>query len=87
MDLSTVIVVLRNLFMGVFIILFVVDIFSRKSYKVQYNVAISLGVVFSAVLWDWLIGFKVGFIALYGILAIKTISDVRKREVEMNVDV
>ncbi|WP_303965540.1 hypothetical protein [Sporosarcina ureae] len=87
MDLNTGIVVLRNLFMGLFIILFVVDIYSKKSYKVQYNVSLTLGVVFSAVIWDWLIGFKVGFIALYVIFAVKTIFDVRKREVEMNADV
>lgn len=87
MDSSTMIVVLRNLFMGLFIVLFVVDIFSKKSYKIQYYVAITLGVVFSAVIWEWPIAVKVGFIALYVILAVKTISDVRKRNVEMNADV
>ncbi len=87
MDLNTVFVVLRDLFMSLFIIFFVLNIFSKKSYKIQCYVFITLVVIFSALTWNWSLGFKVGFITLFALLAIKTISDDRKRIADINADI
>ncbi|PID21620.1 hypothetical protein CSV61_07910 [Sporosarcina sp. P3] len=87
MDLDTVFIVLRDLFMSLFIIFFVLNTFSKRSYKIQCYVFITLGVIFSALTWNWSLGFKVGFITLFAMLAIKTISDARKRNVDINADI
>ena len=84
MDWNALFEVLRNIFMILFIMFFVIDIFSRRSIKALYLTALTFGVIFSAFIWNWSIGFKVGFIALYLIVAVKTISNVRKREADPN---
>ena len=81
MDWNALFEVLRNIFMILFIMFFVIDIFSRRSIKALYLTALTFGVIFSAFIWNWSIGFKVGFIVLFLFVAIKTISDGRKREV------
>ena len=81
MDWNALFEVLRNIFMILFIMFFVIDIFLKRSYKVLYYTALTCGVIFSAFIWNWSIGFKVGFIVLFLFVAIKTISDGRKREV------
>lgn len=87
MVLDTVYDVLKYLFMGVFIVFFVMDIVSKRSYKIQYYVAITIAVIFTALSWDWSIGFRIGFIALFAILTIKTIFDEKKREARINAGV
>lgn len=82
MDWNALFEVLRNIFMILFIMFFVIDVFSKRSYKALYYTALTFGVIFSVFVWNWSIGFKVGFIALFLIVAVKTISDVRKSEVD-----
>ncbi|PIC67615.1 hypothetical protein CSV71_10480 [Sporosarcina sp. P21c] len=84
MDWDALFEVLRNIFMILFIMFFVIDVFSKRSYKVLYHIALTVGVTFSTFIWNWSIGFKVGFIALFLIVAVKTISDVRKSEIDTN---
>jgi len=79
MNWNTMFEVLKYSFMGIFIIFFVMDIVSKKSYKIHYYIAITVAVIFTALLWNWSIGFKVGFIALFVLLTVKTIFDERKR--------
>ncbi|PID25468.1 hypothetical protein [Sporosarcina sp. P7] len=86
MDWDALFEVLRNIFMILFIMFFVIDVFSKRSYKVLYHLALTFGVAFSAFIWNWSIGFKVGFIALFLIVAVKTISDVRKSEIDTNTE-
>lgn len=87
MNLDTVYEVLKFLFMGIFIIFFVMDIVSKRSYKIQYYVAISIVVTFTVLSWERSIGFKIGFITLYVIFAIKLIFDEKKREANINANV
>lgn len=86
MDWNALFEVLRNIFMILFIMFFVIDVFSKRSYKVLYHIALTIGVILSAFIWNWAIGFKVGFIALFLIVAVKTISDVRKREIDTKTE-
>lgn len=86
MDLNTVFEVLKYLFMGVFIVFFVMDIVSKKSYKIQYYVAITLAVIFTALTWDWSLGFRIGFVALFIILTVKTIFDKRRKGADLNAN-
>ena len=86
MDWNAVFEVLRNIFMILFIMFFLIDVFSKRSYKILYHTALTFGVIFSAFIWNWAIGFKVGFIALFLIVAVKTISDVRKREIDTKTE-
>ena len=84
MSLNTIFEVLKYLFMGVFIVFFIMDIVSKKSYKIQYYVAITVVVIFTALTWDWSLGFRIGFIALFVLLTIKTIFDESRKEANIN---
>ncbi|AXI00967.1 hypothetical protein DV702_15365 [Sporosarcina sp. PTS2304] len=86
MDWSALFEVLRNICMILFIMFFIIDVFSKRSYKVLYHIALTCGVIFSAFIWNWAIGFKAGFIVLFLIVAVKTISDVRKREIDTKTE-
>jgi len=86
MELNTVFAVLQYLFMGIFIIFFVMDIASEKPYKTYYYIAITIAVTFTILLRDWSIVFKVGFIALFVLLTVKTIFDERIRVADINAN-
>jgi len=84
MDWSIVLGLLKYLFMGIFIIFFVMDILSKKSYKIHYYISITIAVFFTVLRWQWATGYKVGFIALFVLLTVKTIVDERKRWMDNN---
>lgn len=86
MGLNNVFEVLKYSFMGIFIIFFVMDIVSKRSYKIHYFIAITAAVIFTALLWNSSIGIKVGFISLFALLTVKTIFDERKRGADINSD-
>lgn len=79
MDWSTVIGLLKYLFMGVFLLFFVLDIKSKKSYKIHSYISVTVAIVFSVLGWHWSTGYKVGFITLLVLLTVKTIIDERKK--------
>jgi predicted branched-subunit amino acid permease len=72
--------VAKYLFMGIFIILFVMDILTKKSYKIHYYVALTVAIVFLVVAENWSMTLKVGAIAIVILLTLKTIVDERKKE-------
>lgn len=86
MDWNSAFEVLKYSFMGIFIIYFIMDIVSKRSYKIHYYIAITGAVIFTALLWNWSIGFKVGFISLFILLTVKTIFDERRRGVDIDGD-
>ncbi|MBE1557184.1 hypothetical protein [Sporosarcina limicola] len=86
MDWNTVFAVMKYSFMGIFVIFFVMDIVSKKSYKTYFYIALTIVAIFQTLLWNWSIGFKVGFIVLVIFITVKTISDVSKRGGEIYND-
>lgn len=79
MDLSTVLELLKFLFTGIFIIFFVMDIKSKKSYKIHYYISLTVAILFATLGWNWTTEFKIGFIILLVLLTLKTIFDEKKR--------
>lgn len=79
MDWSMIFGSIKYLFMGIFIVFFVKDIKSKKSFKTHYSLSITIAIIFSVIGWQWSMGFKVGFIALVVLLTVKTIIDEKKR--------
>ncbi len=79
MDWGMALGLTKYLFMGIFAVFFVMDIASKKSYKIHCYVSITIAIVFSVIGWQWATGFKVGFIALFVLVAVKTIADEKKR--------
>lgn len=70
----------KYLFMGIFIILFVMDILSKKSYKVHYYVALTVAIVLLVVGESWSMTIKGGAITIVILLTLKTIMDESKKE-------
>ena len=70
----------KYLFMGIFIILFVMDILSKKSYKVHYYVALTVAIVLLVVGENWSMTIKGGAITIVILLTLKTIMDESKKE-------
>ncbi|MFD1927667.1 hypothetical protein ACFSFY_06255 [Sporosarcina siberiensis] len=79
MDLGAVLGLLKYLFMGIFIIFFVMDLKSKTSYKIHYYISLTVAIIFATLGWNWTIEFKIGFIILIVLLTLKTIFDEKKR--------
>ena len=78
MDWGMAFGLIKYRFMGIFVVFFVMDIKSKKSFKTHYCVSITIAIIFSVIGWQWSMGFKVGFIALVVLLTVKTIIDEKK---------
>lgn len=68
----------KYLFMGIFILFFIMDIVSKKSYKIHYFTSITIAVAFTVLVKDWSTEIKIGFITLFILLTMKTIIDEKK---------
>lgn len=75
MDGSTVIGLLKYLFMGVFLLFFIMDVLSRKSYKIFFYTSLTLAIIFLVLGQSWSPLLKTGAIVLVVLLTIKTIVD------------
>lgn len=71
----SVLEIAKYLFMGIFILFFIMDIVSEKSYKIHYFISITMAVAFTVLVKNWFTDSKVGFIALFVLLTEKTVID------------
>lgn len=74
MDIYAIIELLKFIFLGIFIVLFVLEMVTKKSYKVYYHIAITLAVICAALLWTWPLLIRAAIVALFAWFTMRAIA-------------